>query len=95
MDMRTEVPVESLALRIERHDGAHGFDDFVPSALTVGELTSKATPRLRYPTTDVSSGKALSYSLLHQGTELPREARVGTLLKEGDKVFVVHEYVNA
>jgi len=87
--------MQALALRIERHDGAHGFDDLVPPALTIGELTTKAAPRLRYPVTDVSSGKPLAYSMLHDGVELPRDTTVGKALKQGAKVHVVHEHVNA
>jgi hypothetical protein len=87
--------MQAMALRIERHDGAHGFDDLVPPELTIDELTTKAAPKLRYPTTDVGSGKPLRYSMLHDGVELPREDTVGRSLKDGAKITVVHEYVNA
>ena len=87
----------SVALRIERQDGAHGFDDpAVPAEWTIEELTVRAVPKLRYPTTDVSSGKPLRYSMLHEGVELPREQTVGTVFpKRRARVHVVHEYQNA
>jgi hypothetical protein len=86
----------TLALRIERYDGAYGFDDpAVPAALTVEELTTRAAPRLRYPSTDVSSGKPLAYSLLHDGAEVPKTDRIGDALPNRARVFVVHEYRNA
>jgi len=87
--------MQALALRIERHDGAHGFDDLVPPALTIGELTTKAASKLRYPATDASTGRPLSFSMLYDGIELPRTTTVGKALKHGAKVHVVHEHVNA
>jgi hypothetical protein len=86
-----------VALRIERFDGAHGFDDpAVPASLTVEQLTARAVPKLRYPLTDVSSGKPLRYSMLHEGTELARDQTVGTAIqKPRSVVHVVHEYTNA
>jgi hypothetical protein len=87
----------SVALRIERHDGAHGFDDpAVPGDWTIEELTRRAAPKLRYPSTDVSSGKPLRYSMLHEGTELARDQRVGAAFPDRRaRVHVVQEYVNA
>jgi len=82
----------TVALRIERFDGAHGFDDpAVPASLTIEQLTARAVPKLRYPSTDVSSGKPLRYSMLHDGTELARDQTVGTAIqKPRSVVHVVH-----
>ena len=87
----------SVALRIERQDGAHGFDDpAVPGDWTIEELTRRAAPKLRYPLTDVTSGKPLRYSMLHEGTELARDERVATVFTaRRARVHVVQEYVNA
>ena len=87
----------SVALRIERQDGAHGFDDpAVPADWTIERLTARAAPKLRYPTVDVSSGKSLAYSMLHDGVELPRDLTVGAAFpKRRARVHVVHEYANA
>jgi hypothetical protein len=93
----------SVALRIERQDGAHGFEDpAVPADWTIEQLTARAAPRLRYPTTDVSSGKPLRYSMLFDGVELPRDAKVGDAFARDTttpdtlpKVNVVSEYENA
>ena len=87
----------SVALRIERADGAHGFDDpAVPPEWTIQQLTAQAVPRLRYPTTDIASGKPLKYSALSGGVELPRDQTVGDAFPgRRGKVHVVHEYVNA
>ena len=92
MDTSTNV-----ALRIERYDGAYGFDDpNVPREWTIEQLTSEAAPKLRYPMTDVSSGKPLRYSLLHDGVELPRDRKVGDAFPTRQaRVHVVHEYANA
>lgn len=88
---------ESVALHVERHDGAFSFDDpAVPRDWTVEQLTENALSRLRYPSSDVTSGKPLRYSMLADGAELPREAKVGEALpKAGAKVRVVRDYVNA
>jgi hypothetical protein len=60
------MTTETIALRVERHDGAHGFDDpSVPADWTIEQLTARVAPKLRYPATDVSSGKPLRYSMLH------------------------------
>jgi hypothetical protein len=87
----------NVALRIERQDGAYGFDDpGVPAEWTIESLTAKAVPRLRYPATDVSTGKPLRYSMLHDGVELPRDMTVGDAFpKRRARVHVVHEYANA
>ena len=87
----------SVALRIERQDGAHGFDDpAVPAEWTIEQVTLRAAPKLRYPLTDVGSGKPLKYSMLHDGVELPRDQTVGTAFpKRRARVHVVHEYENA
>jgi len=87
----------SVALRIERHDGAHGFDEpAVPAEWSIEKLTEHAVPRLRYPQTDVSSGKPLRYSMLHDGVELPRDSSVGVAFpKKKARVQVVNEYQNA
>jgi hypothetical protein len=87
----------SVALRIERQDGTHGFDDpAVPADWTIERLTAEAAPRLRYPTTDVGTGKPLRYSMLHDGVELPRDQKVGAAFpKRRARVHVVHEYTNA
>ncbi len=87
----------AVALRIERYDGAHGFDDpSVPPEWTIERLTQAAVPKLHYPLTDVSSGKPLRYSMLHDGVELPRDQTVGDAFTERRaRVHVVHEYANA
>jgi hypothetical protein len=87
----------SVALRIERHDGAYGFDDpAVPGDWTIEKLTEHAVPKLRYAARDAASGKPLRYSALHDGVELPRDARVGAAFpKRRGRLQVVHEYVNA
>ena len=87
----------SVALRIDRHDGAHGFlDPAVPGEWTIEELTQRAAAKLRYPASDVSTGKPLRYALLHEGAELRREQTVGESFPQGRaSVHVVHEYANA
>ena len=87
----------TVALRIERHDGAAAFDDpAVPGEMTIEEVTARAAPRLRYPLTDIGSGKPLRYGLLHDGVELPRDEKVGTAFpKRRGHVHVVTEYQNA
>ena len=87
----------TVALRIERHDGAAGFDEpAVPDEWTIEEVTARAAPKLRYPLTDVGSGKPLRYSLLHDGVELPRDQTVGVAFpKRRARVHVVQEYQNA
>lgn len=88
---------ETVALRIERYDGAHGFDEpTVPPQWTIEELTARAAPVLRYPANDVSSGKPLRYSMLHDGIELRRDQTVGDAFPtRRARVHVVHEYANA
>ena len=87
----------SVALRIERQDGAYGFDDpAVPAEWTIEDVTARAAPKLRYPVTDISTGKPLRYSMLHDGVELARDQTVGAAFpKRQARVHVVHEYVNA
>jgi hypothetical protein len=87
----------AVALRIERYDGAYGFDEpYVPAGWTIEELTARAAPKLRYPTTDVASGKPLRYSMLHDGVELRRDQTVGAAFPGRQAhVHVVHEYANA
>jgi hypothetical protein len=87
----------TVALRIERHDSADGFDDpAVPGDLTIDEVTRRAVPRLRYPTMDAASGKPLHYALLHDGKELARDQQVGDAFpRRRARVHVVHEYTNA
>jgi hypothetical protein len=87
----------NVALRIERQDGAHGFDEpAVPPEWTIEELTRHAVPKLRYPTTDVSSGKPLRYSMLHEGVELARDQVVAKAFpKHKGRVQIVNEYQNA
>jgi hypothetical protein len=87
--------MQTMALRIERHDHAHGFDDAVPGEWSIARLTAAAIPKLRLATTDIASGKPLKYSALHDGTEVPRDAKVGTALKPGGKVVIAPEYENA
>jgi hypothetical protein len=96
MDMNA-ASAATIALRVERYDGAYGFEDpAVPVSWTVEELTARAAPRLRYPSTDVGTGKPLRYSLLHDGVEVPRDTSVGVAFPEqGARVRVVREYVNA
>ena len=88
----------TVPLRIDRQDGAHGFDDpSVPGEWTIEELTHRVAPKLRYPTTDVGTGKPLRYSMLHEGIELRRDEKVGDALLQDRRarVHVVHEYANA
>jgi hypothetical protein len=87
--------MQAIALRIERHDQAHGFDDAVPGDWSIERLTETAIPKLRLATRDVASGKPLKYSALHEGTELPRDAKVGTVVRPGGLVRVVPEFENA
>jgi hypothetical protein len=87
--------MQTVALRIERHDQAHGFDDTVPADWSIERLTDTAVPRLRLATRDVASQKALRYSALHEGTELAREAKVGTAVRPGAKVVIAPEFENA
>jgi hypothetical protein len=87
--------LQTMALRIERHDQAHGFDDTVPGDWSIERLTDAAVPKLRLATKDVTSGKPLKYSALHEGTEVPRDAKVATALKPGGKVVIAPEYENA
>jgi hypothetical protein len=86
----------SVALRFERQDGAHVFEDpAVPVELTVEEVTLRAAPRLRYPTTDVSSGKPLKYTMLHEGSEVARDATVGRAFPgRRARVHIVCDYEN-
>lgn len=87
----------SVALRFERQDGAHVFDDpAVPLELSVEDITVRAAPRLRYPTVDVATGKPLKFALLHEGVEVPRDATVGRAFPHGRAtVHVVNDYENA
>jgi hypothetical protein len=87
--------MQTIALRIERHDQAHGFDDTVPADWSIERLTDTAVPRLRLATTDVASQKRLRYSMLHDGNELAREARVGTAVRPGSRVVIAPEFENA
>jgi hypothetical protein len=87
--------MQAVALRIERHDQVHGFEDSVPGEWSVERLTEKVVPKLRLATRDVASGKPLRYSALLDGTELPREARIGNAVKPGGKVVIAPEYQNA
>lgn len=87
----------SVALDIRRQDGAFGFTDpAVPAEWTIEQVTERALPRLRYPATDVGSGRALKYSMLHQGVELPRDRTIGDAFPgRTARVHVVREYENA
>src|SRR5436853_7003708 len=78
---RRRIPMNAtVALRIERQDGAHGFDDpAVPGGWTIWAVTARAVLKLRYPKTDVSSVKLLGYSLLHDWLELPHGQTVDTV----------------
>jgi hypothetical protein len=87
--------MQTVALRIERHDQAHGFDDTVPADWSIEHLTDAAVPRLRLATRDVSSQKLLKYSALHDGAELARDAKVGTAVRAGAKVIIAPEFENA
>ena len=72
------------------------FSTHPPMEKRIEKLTGHAAPKLRYPTTDVSTGKPLRYSMLHDGVELPRDQTVGTSFpKRRGRVHVVHEYANA
>jgi hypothetical protein len=89
----------SLALDFERQDGAaHSFEDpAVPLELSIEEVTKRAVPRLRYPVTDISTGRPLVYSLLHDGVEIPRDLTVGKAFpgRRRARVHVVSEFTNA
>jgi hypothetical protein len=85
----------AVALRIERHDQVHGFDDSVPGDWSVERLTESAVPKLRLATRDVASGKPLRYSALFDGAELPRDATIGKTVTPGGKVVIAPEYQNA
>ena len=86
----------SVALRIDRHDGAYGFDDHVPGDLSVERLTQIAAPRVRLPVVDVSSGKPIAYSLLHDGSEVPQESTVARAFPQRRaKVTIVTAFRNA
>jgi hypothetical protein len=87
----------TVALRIDRQDGAHGFEDpSVPGEWTIEELTNRVAPKLRYPTMDIATGKPLRYSMLHDGIELRRDEKVGDAFPDRKaRVHVVHEYANA
>ena len=87
----------TVSLTFERQDGGHRFEDgAVPGSLTIGEVTGLAVPKLRYPTTDVSTGKPLRYSLLHDGVEVPRDEKVGRVFPNRKaRVHIVSEYENA
>lgn len=87
----------SVSIVFERQDGAHFFEDgAVPGHLSIGEATKLAVPKLRYPSTDVSTGKPLKYSMLHDGVEVPRDETVGRAFpKRKARVHVVSEYENA
>jgi hypothetical protein len=87
----------SVALRFERHDGAHAFDDpAVPVEMTVEEITIRAVPLLRYPTTDVSSGHRLKYTMLHDNVEVARDTTVGKAFPGGRaRVHIVSDFENA
>jgi hypothetical protein len=87
--------MQAVALRIERHDQVHGFDDTVPGDWSIERLTETAVPKLRLATRDVTSGKPLRYSALHEGTELPRDETVGKALRPGGKIVIAPEYENA
>jgi len=87
----------SVAIRVERHDGAHGFDEpAVPADWSIEKLTEHAVPKLRYPQVDVTSGKPLRYSMVHDGVEIARDTTVGTAFpKRKARVQVLNEYQNA
>ena len=87
--------MQAVALHIERHDQAHGFDDAVPGDWSIERLTESAVPKLRLATRDVASGQPLRYSALHEGTELPRDAKVGTAVRPGGRVVIAPEFENA
>lgn len=87
--------MQAMELRIERHDQVHGFDDTVPADWSIEHLTETAVPKLRLAVRDVTSGKPLRYSALHEGTELPREGTVGQALRPGSRIVIAPEYQNA
>jgi hypothetical protein len=87
--------MQTVALRIERHDQAHGFDDTVPADWSIERLTDAAVPKLRLATRDIASQKPMRYSALHEGTELAREAKVGTAVRPGGRVVIAPEFENA
>lgn len=87
--------MQAVAMRIDRHDMAHGFDDTVPVDWSIERLTESAIPKLRLATRDVASGKPLKYSALHEGTELARDAKVGTAVRPGGRVIIAPEFQNA
>lgn len=87
--------MQTVALRIERHDQAHAFEDTVPAEWSIERLTDTAVPKLRLATRDVASQKPLRYSALHEGSELARDATVGTAVRPGSRVVIAPEFENA
>jgi len=88
----------SVALAFERQDGAaHSFEDpAVPLDLSVEEVTNRAVPRLRYPVTDIGTGRPLKYSMLHEGVEVPRDLTVGKAFPgQRARVHICSEFENA
>lgn len=97
MTMTTDTASLTVPMRVDRYDGGYGFNDpAVPASWSIEEFVHNVTAKLRLPTTDVTSGKPLRYSVLRDGDELPRDETIGKLFaKSGGKVQVVHEYSNA
>lgn len=87
--------MQAIAIHLTRHDEAVSFDDTVPEDWSIERLTDAAVPRLRLPTRDVASNKPLRYAALHEGSELPRMAKVGTAVRPGGRVVIGPEYANA
>jgi len=89
------VIMQTVALRITRHDQAVSFDDTVPGDWSVERLTDAAVPKLRLATRDVASNKPLRYSALHEGSELPRSVTVRTAVRPGGEITIAPEFINA
>jgi len=87
----------SATLTIARQDGAFSFTDpAVPLGRTIEEVVDAAVGRLRYPETDVSSGRRLRYAMLAEGSEVRSDLTVGEAFPTREaRVHVVSQFQNA
>jgi len=87
--------MQTVAVRLTRHDQAVSFDDAVPADWSVEHMTEAALPRLRLATRDIATDLPLRYSAFQADAELPRSADVGTAVRPGGKVVIAPEYRSA